>query len=249
MKRTLLISIFALVAVTVFGLSRLPVQAQDATNEPTMTTNNTITVSGSGTASGAPDTAYLDLGVQMTDPELGSAFNQVAATIAKVTKALTDLGIKPEDIRTTGLNVYPQDVYDQQTGATTSRTYQVANSVTVTIRDTAQIEAIISAAVEAGANTINSLNFGIADQTALEAQAREAAVRNARARAESLASALGVSVGEPVTVVELGSNIGQPLPMYRMAADSAVAQGGSMPISQGQLDVTVNVQISYALVK
>ncbi len=246
MKRSLLISFAALAAVALFGFSRIPVQAQDVT---TPTDTHTITVSGSGTASGAPDTAYLDLGVQITDADLGKAFNAVADNIAKVTKALTDVGIKPEDIRTTGLNVYPQDQYDQQTGATTGRTYQVANSVTVTIHDTSKLEAVITAAVNAGANTVSGLSFGIADQTALEDQAREAAVKDARARADKLAKALGVTVGDPVVVVELSNNGGQPVPMFRAAANTASAQASSMPISQGQLDVTVNVQISYAIGK
>jgi hypothetical protein len=246
MKRSLLISFAVLAAIALFGFSRIPVQAQDVTTQPG---THTITVSGSGTASGAPDVAYLDLGVQITDPDLGKAFNAVAENIAKVTKALIDVGIKPEDIRTTGLNVYPQDQYDQQTGATTSRTYQVANSVTVTIRDTSKLEAVITAAVNAGANTVSGLSFGIADQTALEDQAREAAVKDARARADKLAQALGVTVGDPVVVVELSNNGGQPIPMFRAAADTMSAQAANMPISQGQLDVTVSVQISYAIAK
>ncbi len=253
MNRSLILSFAALTAVAVFGVSRIPVQAQDVTAQPPQPTaqsdSHTITVSGSGTASGAPDTAYLDLGVQMTDADLGKAFNSVADSIAKVTKALTDAGIKPADIRTTGLNVYPQDQYDQQTGATTGRTYQVANSVTVTIRDLTKLEDIITAAVNAGANTVNGLSFGFADQTALEDQAREAAVKDARARADKLAAALGVSVGDPVVVVELSNHGVQPMPIMRMAANTAGAQASSMPISQGQLDVTINVQISYAIMK
>jgi uncharacterized protein YggE len=253
MKRSFILSFATLAAVAVFGVSRIPVQAQDVTAQPPQPTvqsdSHTITVSGSGTASGAPDTAYLDLGVQITDADLGKAFNSVADSIAKVTKALTDAGIKPEDIRTTGLNVYPQDQYDQQTGATTGRTYQVANTVTVTIRDLTKLEDVITASVNAGANTVSGLSFGIADQTKLEDQAREAAVKDARQRADKLAAALGVSVGDPVVVVEVNGSVVQPMPMLRMAANTAGAQAASMPVSQGQLDVTVNVQISFAIAK
>lgn len=222
------------------------IQAQEATP---MTSpdgyNNTITVSGYGTAYGEPDVVYLELGVEIVQADLAAAFTEASNTMNAVIQALRDLEIADEDIQTTGVNVFPEDRFNpQDPTAASERVYRVRNTVRVTLRDVTQIESVISAGLEAGANTIYNLSFGIEDTSALEQEARAAAVEDARARAQNLAETLGVTVGRPVIISETFGGGYPPQPFGR---GGAVNLDMATLVSPGQLSVSVLVQITFAL--
>lgn len=226
----------------------LPAAAQEVTPAPGTGTDNTmnrtITVQGSATTMGEPNNATVELGVEIVDPNLATAFSEASQIVNNVIDAIRGAGIPEENIQTSGVNVFPEERYDPQTGNTGERVYRVRYILTVTINDTSLIEPVINGAVEAGANTIYNLNFGIDDASALEADARTRAVQNAREKAQQIADALGVTLGAPVTVVELsGQNGGGPIPLARGAAMESAA----MPISTGQLGVTVTVEIAFGI--
>lgn len=228
-------------ALMAFGFSA--VHAQGGTGFPP---TNTITVSGTGTAYGEPDVAYVELGVEEVNENLGDAFSSTADAMNAVIEALVELGIARDDIQTTGVNVFPEDRWDPQTGTSTGRVYRVRNTVRVTVREIGQIESVITTAVEAGANTIYNLNFGIDDPSALEQEARVNAVEDARARAERLAEALGVTVGEPVIITEVLQGGGIPFARFE-GMGGAGLDLASQPVSPGQLGVSVQVQITFAM--
>ena len=216
----------------------LPASAQDTTQM------NTLTVTGSGTAYAAPDVAFVQLGVESVDPDLATAFSQTGQSISDVLDALQGLGIDAKDIQTSGINVSPQDQYDPQTGQSTGKTvYHVSNTVQVTVLDVTKVEAVLTSAVGAGANTIYNLSFGVQDSSALEQQARAQAVASAQASASQLASALNVTLGAPVIVTEVPQSSGQPVPAVRGVA--MTASQSSQPVSSGQISVSVQVQITF----
>ncbi len=232
-RMVLVIAALALLVVGVGATS-----AQDTFPE------NTITVSGFGTAYGEPDVAYIELGVELVEADLAQAFASTAETMNAVIDALLGVGIAREDIQTTGVNIFPEDRYDQ-TGTATSRVYRVRNTVRLTVRDISQVEQMISAGVNAGANTIYNLSFGIADTAALEQEARVQAVENARSRAEQLAGALGVNVGNAIIISEVMNNNIPYAEGFGGSVRMDVAQ--NQPVSAGQLSVGVQVQITFAI--
>ena len=236
----------ALILVVAAALALvIPANAQD--NSATPTTPSTVTVSGEGIVYASPDVAYLEIGVQTVDTDLSKAFSQTGDTISKVLKALKDLGIDDKDIQTSGVNVSPQNQYDNNGNPTGSPTYTVSNTVEVTIRKIDQVEAVLTSSIAAGANSINSLSFGIQDTSALEAQARTQAVAQAKDRAQQLTSALGVTLGKPITISEIPQSSG-PVPFnFRANVAALPATGGGQPVSQGQLSVTIDVQITFGI--
>lgn len=234
-----------IVGVSAVGAQETPVPPLAV---PSQFPANTITVTGTGTASAEPDVAYVELGVEMMDANLGTAFSQAAENMQSVINALVELGVAREDIRTAAVNVFPQDNYDPQTGMPTDRTYRVINTVRITVRDVAMVESVINTAVNAGANTINSFYFGIEDTAALEETARAEAVANARMHADQLAAALGVTVGNPVIVSEAqGQQSPIPLPYGVGGAAMARDIAQSLPIESGQLSITVQVLVTYTM--
>lgn len=207
---------------------------------------NSISVSGSGEAYGTPDIAYVQLGVDTAGTNLGQAVSQNNSAMERVRQALLDAGIAEEDLQTTNFNVWIEDKTDPQTGQLTGeRVYHVQNTLNVTVRDIAKIGDMLDVALNAGANTVYGLSFGISDTTALESEARRKAVEDARTRAQELAEALGVTLGNPIIISE-STGGGVVVPMYAVEA-AAGRGGGAPPISQGQMAVTVSVSVVYSI--
>lgn len=239
--RLSIVTVVAALLVGVLAFSARPVGAQDDTDS-----DRTISATGSGQVFGKPDIAYITLGVDQADADAGKAIDTANTTLTAIVKALTDAGVKEEDIQTTSYNIYPEDKTDPQSGQLTGeRVFHVQLAVTVTIRDIAKVGAVIQAGLGAGANTLNSLSFGISDMKSLEAAARKAAVADAADRAKQLADAAGVTLGEPVSISEsIGS---MPIPMFNRAADSFAVASAAPQINAGQLSVSINVNITYSI--
>jgi uncharacterized protein YggE len=208
---------------------------------------NTISVSGIGQVNSAPDLAYIQLGVEVTGPNVGPAVAQSNQTMQAVMEAIAGMGVAQEDIQTSGFNVWSEQLYDQETGQPTGRfNYHVQNMLNVTVRDVTKVGDVIQAGLDAGANQVINLSFSIEDTTELEKQARQKAVEDARVRAADLAEKLGVTLGEPIAVSE-GSGF-EVLPA-RYAAAEGLGGGGGPPISGGQMTVSVQVNMTFNIVR
>lgn len=205
----------------------------------------TISVTGSGEANLVPDIAYLYLGVHTEKPTASEAMAENNAQTQSMIDALTKFGIDKKDIRTTNFSIYPQDKYDPQSGTPTGeKVYSVDNTVYVTVRDLKQLGDLLDTVVAAGANTINSIQFDVADKAEAIKTARAEAVKDAQAQAQELADSAGVTLGE---IQALGFYDSQPYPIYEGKGGGAVAQAAAVPIQPGQLTFTVTVNATYAI--
>ena len=236
-----------LVLIAVVALVALPAAAQD--NNADRYPVDTISVSGSGSAAGVPDIATVEIGVETRNDDVSLAFAENSATIDAVIGALVDAGIAREDIRTSGLNIYleryPIGMGGPEGPQDFSSTFVVNNLVRVVVRDTGAVGEVLSAAVEAGANNIYGLTFGIEDQAGLESEARVEAMANAQARAAELAQIAGVDLGDVLVISESWGGSG-PFDV-RNLAQAGYGGGGGAPIEPGQLSVVVEVQVTYRI--
>ena len=202
-----------------------------------------ITVVGTGQASGAPDVANVNIGVETQSSNVQQAVADNRTKMTALLEALKGLGIADADINTSNYSVYTEQ--QPNTGATTPTTptlnYRTNNQVNVTVRDVSKLGDILDTVVTAGANSIYGVSFSVADTSKLEADARAKAMADAKARAQSLASLAGVNLGEVVSVSEVSSG---PVPLMRSEVG---AGGGATPIQPGALDVNMSVQVSYAI--
>lgn len=201
-----------------------------------------VSVVGHGVVHGEPDVASLELGVTVTEADVRDAVGQLDSRIAAVMAAVRSKGVAEQDIRTTSFNVWREERYPQ--GSSDSKpTYRAHHMLNIELKDAERAGEVLAAAVEAGANSIGGISFGIADSRELERQAREAAVTNARRKAQEFAEAAGVALGAPVSIEELSSSNG-PRPMFEGAAASVMSESQVAP---GRLSVEVRVAISYRL--
>jgi uncharacterized protein YggE len=210
------------------------------------TPSRTITVTGMGEALGDPDTAMIQLGVSVRDEDVASAVDSANQVVQSVTDALVALGIEEVDIQTTNFSVWPEDVYDPETGRQTGeRIFHVDSTVNVTVRDISMMSDVISTGLEAGANNIFGISFSIEDTAPLAAQARANALEDASARAQALADGMGLTLGNVVSVIEYGGG-GITSRVQEVPAAEGLG-GGGPPISPGQTGVSVQVQVVYEI--
>lgn len=233
-----------------------------------------ITVVGHGEAQGKPDIARTSLGVEASAPTVEEAMNQTSARMKAILDALKKLGIEEKDIQTANFSIsierpfmegpMPMPVPEaapapkgggKAAAATTapaapppqpSVKYRVSNTVEVTIRDVSKASRVLQAAVDAGANNVWSVSFGIDDTKALEATAREKAIADAKARAEALAKLSGLELGPVISVSEVvGRGPIGPMPM--MATAEAKWGGGGPPLSMGEVTYATSIEVIFGI--
>jgi hypothetical protein len=205
-----------------------------------------ISVTGEGKVTGKPDVAKLSLGVMSESDTVQQARDQAAASMAAIIKSLKTNGVDDKDIQTQQLNIAPQYDYSNGNGIQRLRGFQVTNIVNVTLRDIDKTSQAVDDAVTAGGNDtqIQSLSFTIDDTSGLQQQARAQAVADAKSKAETLAKAAGVNVGEALTISE--TSFMPPVYYQRAAAgDVAAAPSVSTPVEPGEVDVTVDVSVTW----
>ena len=208
-----------------------------------------INVSGSGRATAAPDVAYLTLGVESRNEDAAAAVADSTERMNAVMAALEAQGIAAEDIQTVVYRMYLEQVPSPRPAPTpTGETpmierYVVMNQVRVTVRDLAGVGDILQEALSAGANRVADVAFAVEDTTALRREAREAAIADARAKADQLAAGLGATVGAVYSVSEYGG----AEPVYAVREVYGMGGGGGVPVQAGELAVAVEIQVSFLI--
>ena len=111
----------------------------------------------------------------------------------------------------------------------------------VTVRDLDRVGDVLDAVIEAGANNIWGVSFGLEDPAAPQAEARAKAIDDAKARAGALAELSGVELGPVMSISEVVGGGIAPMPV--MAAERVASGAG--PISPGEVEVSYQVQVAY----
>jgi len=239
------LGVAGLVLIAVVTLaSRTETAHASAPAQSETTVRREITVSGTGRVTAEPDKATIQIGVQITAPTLAEATTQARDHMTRVLDAIKAAGVDALDIQTVTYNVNP--ILNYKDGETATVTgYQVMNVVSVTVKDLQNVGNVLDAGMGAGANYLGGIFFGIEDTTELENDARTAAVNDATAIAQALATAAGVTLG-PVVAISEGIGGPSPLPFMEgrvMAADSASAG----PVQTGSLEIVKNVVMRFEI--
>ena len=206
-----------------------------------------IWVSGTGEVAAAPDIATLRLGIEAQADTVAQAQAEAAEAMDAVMDALTDNGVDEKDIQTQYFSIDQITRWDDDEIIVIG--YRVTNMVTAKIRDIDETGPIIDAVAAAGGDLtrINSIGFSIDDATAYYEEAREEAMANAQAKAEQLAGLAGVELGNPTYISE--GTLYYPVD-YRDAGMMApeAEEGYVTPISPGELELSLTVQVIYDIV-
>jgi hypothetical protein len=207
-------------------------------------------INGTGTTELAPDIAYINIGVHTEAPTAVVAVSMNNTRAQKVMDALTKFGIQSKDLRTSNFSIASLQKTNPETGEVTGTYYAVDNNVIVTVRDLPKLGDLLDKAIQAGANSINNIQFDVADNTAALKQARDKAMQNAIQQAQEFADAAGIKLGAIQTI-----NYSESVPVFAGSTYMDYGKGGgggmradySVPVNPGQMTLTATVTITYAL--
>lgn len=234
---------YALV-LTLAALLCLPAAQADDFEQPRQ-----ISVTGEGTAAIAPDMAILSLTVMRDAGTAREALSENSNAMAKIIAAMKSSGIASRDLQTSGLNIQPRYSYPQRNTPGEMRKligYEVRNSLTVRVRDLTKVGAILDQSVTLGVNEGGNIVFDNDDPGQALREARVSAVRDAREKAETLAMAAGVKLGEVVQISEQ-SYANRPTQLAVRGARMMAAEADSVPVEGGENSYRVNVHMTFAI--
>jgi uncharacterized protein YggE len=248
--------ILAIFAVPFIGsLTLLSLAAAFKLSQPgiDLSRTPTIGVSGEGKVTVKPDVAELSFSVinQGSDPALLQTSNDTRMKTA--IDYLKSQGVKEEDIKTTAYVLLPQYEHDvpQPLPRTEIRPpriigYTLTQTVNAKLRDLLRVGSIVGGLTEQGVNQINGISFFVENPEEFRAKAREEAILKAQTQAASIAARLGVKLGRITNFHE--SPIFYP-PPFAFGVGGGLEKGGGFaaPIEPGSQEITVMVNINYAI--
>ena len=221
-------------------------------------------VNGEGKATYVPDIAVLSLGIEAQEKTVAQAQNSAREAMNRVLAALKAKNIAEKDIRTQTFNIQPVKQWIEPLPTPRGAPepgykpppkevtigYRVSNTVTVKIRRIDDAGTIIDAVASAGGDLtrINSIGFTLDDATPIRAQAREKAVKDAMAKAQQIASAAGVTLGKVTYITESGGFVPKVSDVRSFGAAMALsAEAAPTPISPGEVELSVSVQMVFEM--
>ncbi len=201
-----------------------------------------LSVVGEGKVDVVPDTAYIDVGVTVNDAAtVKEAQQSIDKTNNAIVAAMTKLGVKKADIKTSNYSVYPNQVFEGSTSRITG--YNGNVTITIKVNDTQKASQVIAAATTAGANQIQGTRFVVEDPQKYRVEAREKAIANAREQAQKLAKDLDIKLGKVVNIVEYSPS--SEVPMYSESMKAGLGGGGGPQIEAGSQTINSVVTLYF----
>ncbi len=209
-----------------------------------------IRVSGTGEVQVKPDMATIQFAVETTGTTAQEAAEANADAMDRVIQALRGAGVANDDIRTSGYSLYPEYAIqprDDPNAPPQIRGYRASNQVTVRSTNLDGLGQLIDVGLAAGANRMSGVSFELRDSEAARAAALREAVLAARASAETIASALGVTLGAVLDASTSADPV-RPVMQYEMAFDMRMsAAAPPTPIQAGEQTVRAVASIIYEI--
>jgi uncharacterized protein YggE len=215
---------------------------QTPSNEPT------LSVQGAGVVRVAPDIATVRLGISVEGDSASSVQAQANAVASAILDAVQSEGIAERQVQTARLQLFP--IYARQVPGENNTPriigYRASNTVTIRVESLSEVGDVIDAGLEAGANQLEGVGFGLDDDREAREDALRQAVGEARSKAEVMADALDVDLDGILSISEGGVFIQQPV-MPVMEARLAAQADSSTPVAPGEVEVRANVSIQYRI--
>lgn len=238
---------FETAALLAFGAAiafSMPAMAQTCCNNPSPSTLN---INTSAEIKQAPDIALVSAGVVTQAKTAKVAMADNATKMSAAFAALKAAGIADKDMQTSGVNLNPEYVY-QENKPPIIKGYQVSNTLSIKIRDMSKVGPVLDALVLQGINQISGPTFSVEDPDKALDKARQEAIDKANARANLYAKGFGMRVKRVMSISESGGYQPQPVPMYAMARMEKVAAADTA-IAPGEVSVSLQLSVQFELEK
>jgi len=204
----------------------------------------TFDVDGESKVTVIPDTAEINLGIQVNKPTVEAVQKEANEKINKITDELKKLGIEEKFIKTINYSLYPE--YDYRAGQKIIG-YNVNITLKIKVKDFDKINQVIDTATSLGANQIGNLSFTIDDEKLeeLKMEARKQAIEKTKKKAKEIANAGGLRLGRIVNISESIPSSSYPIPLLREAGIGGTEEDSKTEIQPGESEITVSIVLSY----
>lgn len=210
---------------------------------------NTITISGEGKVDATPDIAKVVVTVRENAKTAKEAQEKAVKKWTAAKTAITAMGVEEKDIKTLSYTTQPRYYYPTN-GKMMIDGYDAVQTTEIKVRDIDNAGKVLEAVAAAGINEVSGPDFTVDDMTALNEEAREEAINDAKAKAEKLADQLGVDLVRIVSFSE-GSNGGYMPYMAREGAMNmsmdAVKVSAAPSLDPGTNEINSNVTITFEI--
>jgi len=237
----------------------IPAIGAQATPQLACDASRSVQVSGAALLNVPPDRALIQLGIETNGLTIYEVEQSNSRTMAEIRKALKGQGIEDKDIATDWYVVQP--VYEDY-GTLKFKGYRISNTIAVTLRDVSKTNAVVTAALNAGANQVSNVEFYVSDLRTYRDQARQLAVQAAAEKAQALANAAGADIGCVLSIQENtwsyysggwygghSANLWVQNTVQNVTPSGANSGNGEDlgPVSLGQVAVRAEVSLTYGL--
>ena len=212
--------------------------------------NSTISVSGTGIIKTEPNQAKVYLGVETQSGNVTEALEENSLKMQSIIKAIKKLGIPKDSIETTYFSVYP--IRDYEKSGEDIIGYRASNEITVELQDLDKIGAVIEEAMNAGANKVRRIEFGLTEdkRRELKNEALKEACKDARTKADAIASGLGLKITRIATARESGTYVAPYRAEvfggeYAMPVPTPAPKAIPPPIEPKEVKVSATIDIAY----
>ncbi len=230
----------------------------EITNQPYA---RTFTVSAEGKITARPDIAYVSLSVVSLGETVAEVNLDNTEKMNRIIDTMKKLGVEEKDIKTTQYNLWPRYNNQRKPVIQTNQIqevqqpeiigYELRQSVEIKIRDLSTVDQVIDQGTKTGANQVGSLRFDIDDSSELKMQAREIAFDKAKEKAQQMAAAAGVTLGDVITFSEGGGYSPYPqargMANFAMEMDEGMAISAAPAIEPGSQEMQIIVNVTYEI--
>jgi uncharacterized protein YggE len=209
--------------------------------------SNTITVTGEGSYVVVPDEAKINISIFVEEDTSQEAVDKNGKTTEDVITALEGLSIQDIDVQTISFNLDPLYNYRRENEPPEVYAYRATTVMEVSTPDMTLVGEIIAEAINAGANDVSSLRFGLSDELERQAkkEALEEAAKDGRDKANDIAESLGIDIVSIYYISESATIIPIPFETRAFAAEEALGDAMAIPVTPNEIEVTAAVTISY----
>ena len=203
-----------------------------------------ISVSGEGKIKVTPDKVNINFAVENQGKDAQDVKKLNDETVDKVIRFIKNFGIPSADYQTTNVSLNRNYDYDKK-----KYTFFASQSITICLKDLKKYDALMMGLVDNGINNISNVSFESSKLDDYKSDARKAAMKEAKKKADDYVSVLVQKVGKAIMISDNTTQAYYPQPvMYKaMAMSDSAAAPQRETLAVGEIEVTANVNVSFLL--
>lgn len=202
-----------------------------------------INVNGEGKIKTVPDQVMILATVETKGTNAKDVKKQNDQQMEAVLKVVKSMNLAPADYKTKRVALNPQYDYEKK-----KHSYNASQTVEILLRDLSKYDELMEGLVDQGINRIDNVTFQSSKLAQFQSEARKAAMKDAKQKAEDYVSVLGQKIGSAIMIAD-NSQTYYPQPVYAMKAMGMEADSAAprQTMAVGEIEIVANVSVSFKL--